>query len=88
MIEQLLPKLLEQSALIIILIVGAALIWKDRNRIIESGEKKERAAKKELKELNTHHAKELKELNQMVRDHEREHLTALDALTDALEHLK
>jgi hypothetical protein len=88
MLEQLLPKLLEQSALIIVLIVGSGLLWKDRNRIIQSGEKKERAAKKEVKELTANHSKELRDLNQLVRDHEREHLTALDALTDALENFK
>lgn len=85
--EELLPKLLEQSALVITVFIGAYLMFKDRNRFLEQAEKERRAAKKELKDLNDKHTQELKELNALVRQHEKEHLQAIDALTDALEKL-
>jgi len=85
--EEIFINLLEQSAVVAILGLG---IWDYRKKLGKKEDEiaKEREShKKEIRELNEKHAAELKELNAFVREHEKEHLTALDNLTDAIEGL-
>ena len=85
--EELIYKLLEQTPVVIALGVGIYATWKEKKQAFESAEKERKAHRKEIKDLQQLHSQELKELNALVRQHEKEHLEAIDSLTDALEKL-
>lgn len=85
--DEILFSLLEQTPVVIALGLGVFVTWRDKHKAMDAAEAERKAHRKEIKDLQTMQSKELKELNALVRKHEKEHLQAIEALTDALSKL-
>ena len=82
--DQILFKLLEQTPVIIVLSFSLYAIWNKLTQKEKEAIAERKAHKKDIQILNDKQAEELKELNQYIREHEKEQLEALDKISDAL----
>ena len=86
--DEILFKLLEQTPVVITMGIGLYALWKDGKGKEKAFAKEREEHKAEIKELNSNHAKSIKELNDYIRDSDRENQEAMNQIVLALEAVK
>ncbi len=86
--NELAAKLLEQTPVIIVLGVCLYALWNEKKAQIKEAHDERILHKKEITEIYTKHAKEIKELNTYIRDRDLETLESLEDVTAAISSIK
>ena len=86
--EQLIEFLLTQSPLVILMVTGYYVMLKEKKELKKESVSDRKSYRKDIKELQEAHAKEIRELNDYIREHDADFFKSIDKLCDALDNQK